>query len=334
MSGSPRLVVNERVLGRVHEDVSGNPEVEVGGRWVGHFLDPGQRPSQRGLRTEGERETCVILDYIPMGPNPEKSTATELQPDRNYQLWTLRKLQEADPLIEVLGSWHSHVPNGLGRFSNVDVSGYHAKINDPSQPYPFTGIVCSLIHTMPPDPQSVRGALGHAWFPVGAEVGEHTWFDEQGVEWADMEVPSPHLLDLADHSAYLAETGASALGLDDWARAIDRVARSAGAVDHDLRRSPSGDRLILIESLPGGTDYAVEIGPSGEVVFHQRGGSDDSQTPMSSVEDAFHELEDRLRARGAICAPWSHVNSTLARSLGTRTRPVGLWGWISGLLGR
>ena len=51
--------------------------------------------------------TYVVHDYIPTGPNPEKSTDVELQPDRNYQVWTLRKLQDLDEKIEVLGSWHS-----------------------------------------------------------------------------------------------------------------------------------------------------------------------------------------------------------------------------------
>ena len=58
---------------------------------------------QKGISTEADRMTYVIYDYIPTGPNPQKSTKVELQPDRNYQFWALRKLQSIDHDIEVLG---------------------------------------------------------------------------------------------------------------------------------------------------------------------------------------------------------------------------------------
>ena len=74
--------------------------------------------------------TYVVQDYIPTGSKSRKTTSVELQPDRNYQLWTLRKLQNLDNEIEVLGSWHSHIPNGLERFSKVDHMSYYSKLNN------------------------------------------------------------------------------------------------------------------------------------------------------------------------------------------------------------
>ena len=333
MTTQPRLVINRRILSRVLSDVAGHPDVEIGGRWVGHHLDLGDTPAQSGLDRDSERATFVILDYIPTGPNPEKSTAVELQPDRRYQLWTLRRMQEADDRIEVLGSWHSHVPNGLDRFSNLDHHSYHSKINNPESPYPFAGIVCSLIHRMPKTEEDVLQSLGHAWFAVGEAVGKHSWFDPEFVVWEQMDVPEAHLLDLDDHSAYLSATGSHELGIEDWARAIEEVARRSGHSDHRLRMNPSGDRILLIEVTTTGVELAVEIGSSGEATLHVKDPEGKGSAPMSSIEDAMAELEDRLRQSGALSAPWSHVNTTLAVSLRPKKARSGFKALIAWLFG-
>ena len=54
------------------------------------MYQPGQDIKLSGINSDDEVMTYVVHDYIPTGPNPEKSTDVELQPDRNYQLWTLR----------------------------------------------------------------------------------------------------------------------------------------------------------------------------------------------------------------------------------------------------
>ena len=343
MTSQPRLVINKRVLGRVLRDVSGHPEVEIGGRWVGHHIGPGEAPSQSGIDRDLESTTFVILDYIPTGPNPERSTAVELQPDRRYQLWTLSRMQDSDDRIEVLGSWHSHVPNGLDRFSKVDHHSYHSKINNPEAPYPFAGIVCSLIHQMPRTEGDVLQSLGHAWFAVGEAVGEHSWLDPELVIWKQMDVPEAHLLDLDDHSTYLSAIGSHAdnsseagwfqrqgkLGINDWARAIEEVALLSGHSNHQLRMHPSGDRILLIEVTSTGVEHAVEIGSSGDATLHMKDTEGKGSAPMSSIEDAMTEFEDRLRRSDAPCPPWSHVNTKLAVSL----RKEGLVAFIARIFG-
>ena len=330
MNSQPKLVINRRILSRVLSDVTGHPDVEIGGRWVGHHIEPGGTPSQSGLHGDPERAMFVILDYVPTGPTPEKRTAVELQPDRGHRLWTSRRLHEADNRIEVLGSWHSHIPNGLNRFSNGDHHSYHSKINNPVSPYPFTGIVCSLIHQMPKTEEDVLQSLGHAWFAVGDSVGEHSWFNPEEIVWTQMSVPEEHLLDLEDYSAYLSATGRSDLKIEDWARAIDEVAQRSGQSDHQLRMHPSGERILLIENAMNGVEYAVEISNSGENTLHIKDSEGSDSTSMSSVGDAMAELEDRLRQSGNLCAPWSHVNSTLAISLRAK-KPRG---WFRGLIAR
>jgi len=332
MRGLPRIVMNRRILQRVWRDVVDHPQVEIGGRWIGHHLSPTDSSYADIFDGQTSGEAFVILDYIPTGPNPERSTAIELQPDRRYQLWTLRKLIEEDERIEVLGSWHSHIPNGMDRFSRVDHESYHSKINNPSSPLPFSGIVCSLIHQNPATEEEVLDKLEHAWFPVGSELGEHEWFAPEAITWKDLEVPASHLLDLEDHSHYLLDAGTQELEIDDWIRAIDRVASRWGVSEHQLRIHPSGNRIILIESMPDGTDYAVEISSSGDASFHEKGAEGDWEMPMSSVEDAMSILEERVTQSGAMSAPWSHVNSTLASSLRIKERGV-FQGFIARILG-
>ncbi len=343
MNSMPRLVMNNRVLGRVFKDVSEHTEIEIGGRWIGYHIAPGETITELGLEIDFENATFVILDYIPTGPNPEKSTAVELQPDRRYQLWTLRKIQETDNQIEVLGSWHSHVPNGLDRFSRVDHHSYYSKINNPNSPYPFAGIVCSLIHQMPETEQDVLLGLGHAWFEVGNPVGEHEWFDPETVIWKTMHVPEAHLIDLEDYSFYLSAATAQVenipepswsqrqgkLGINDWARTIEEVANNSAHSSHQLRMHPSGDRILLSQISARGIEYAVEINVKGEFIVHKVDQEGNSSMPMSTLEDAMTEFENRLSTSNTPCPPWSQVNTKLAFSL----RKKGLFATITRLIG-
>ena len=100
----PRLRIREAVLERVLLEVKRSPDVEIGGRLIGHVLEDG----------------FDVLDFIPTGPEPDIATDIELLPDRRYQLWTLDALLELDDDLAVFGSWHSHIPNGLARFSGQD----------------------------------------------------------------------------------------------------------------------------------------------------------------------------------------------------------------------
>ena len=37
-----RIILNNRIIKRVLHDVKKHPEVEIGGRWIGHVYQPGQ----------------------------------------------------------------------------------------------------------------------------------------------------------------------------------------------------------------------------------------------------------------------------------------------------
>ena len=325
-----RIILNNRIIKRVLHDVKKHPEVEIGGRWIGHVYQPGQDIKLSGINSDDEVMTYVVHDYIPTGPNPEKSTDVELQPDRNYQLWTLRKLQDLDEKIEVLGSWHSHIPNGLQRYSRTDFISYFSKLNNEKNPYPFDGLLCSLIHSMPNNEEDTRKMLEHAWFPKGGEFGEHSWYDEERLTWANIGLSGEKYLDLDDFSPYLTATGTKLLTLDDWIETISFVAETTGYEDHQIKRSPNGEKILLLESMPSGTDYAVEINNDGNVFFIEK--SDSMQrTNFSTVAEAMNKLEMAIRNETGLSARWSHVNQSLANALISKKevpKKKGLFAWI------
>ena len=326
----PRIVIAKRILKKVNEDVHNYPDTEVGGRWVGRFIPAGDNTKTKQLSVDPIRNTFVILDYLPMGPAPKKSTAVELQPDREYQLWTLRRLQDADASIEPLGSWHSHIPNGLTRFSGVDLSSYHSKLNNPNSPWPYDGIVCSLIYDNPSSNQDVINQLHHAWFPSNEELGVHEWIDDE-IIWIEADISRSDLLDINDFSAYLNYKNSITPSLDDWIRAIDRVSSMSGHYGHQIKKHPSGEKIILIEEYDDGEKFIVEINASGKAILHIDSDGFSNSTEMNSVEDAMSEFELRIKLGGGETALWSHVNTTLALSLRPEDKKLNLIGKILNL---
>ena len=133
------------------------------------------------------------------------------------------------------------------------------------KPYPFDGLICSLIHDDPSNIDDAKSMLEHSWFPKGGEFGEHSWYDEDAINWQKMKIKGRKYLDLADFSPYLDDTGLKNLSLDDWIETISYVAKSTGYEDFEIKRSPSGEKILLLEMLPSGTDYAVEIHQNGDV---------------------------------------------------------------------
>ena len=207
----PRLRIREAVLERVLLEVKRSPDVEIGGRLIGHVLEDG----------------FDVLDFIPTGPEPDIATDIELLPDRRYQLWTLDALLELDDDLAVFGSWHSHIPNRLARFSGQDHRSYAGKMQPP---YPYDGMVCGLIHEAPSSVEDVRRMLRFAWFPAQGDVGEHTYWAEDAIEWTSSPISKDMgaLLHLTDRAAYEHATGRRRKGLDDYAQAIDHIGRRSG----------------------------------------------------------------------------------------------------------
>jgi hypothetical protein len=335
MTSDARMYMNEKIIERVYQDVVNHPEVEIGGRWIGHVYQAGEQPSEGDVKVDDSRMTYVVYDYIPTGPNPQKSTKVELQPDRNYQLWALRKLQSIDENIEVLGSWHSHVPNGLEHYSTTDHRSYYSKLNNDKNPYPFDGLLCSLIHEMPKNSTTTKENLGHAWFAKNSPMGEHSWYESEEINWLNLPQIGAEFVDLEDFSSYLSATGKKSISLDEWIAAITFVAESSGYEDHEIKRSPGGEKILLLERMPDGTDYAVEINQDEEVYFIEKSEHGRERFAVDSVQEAMQNLEHAILDSTGLSANWSHVNKTLARSIANQATAVQpKRSWLARLLGK
>jgi hypothetical protein len=217
---TPQLVLHEGVIERVFQDCMTFPTIEVGGRWIGYHYTKEENNNLRERFpsvVQTSEEVYVIIDYIPMGPNPESQSAVELQPDRRYQLWAYTKLNKQFPGLEVLGSWHSHIPNGLNRFSGGDHDGYHSKLNNPNEEYDYSNMLCSLIYDRPREAKDVLGFLKHAWFPKNAKIGTHNWIPNQEIQWINTNILQEfsRLIDPSDYLPYL--NGGKVI---DWFEAV------------------------------------------------------------------------------------------------------------------
>ena len=291
----PTLTVNERILQRVYDEVHRTPDLEIGGRFFGRI----------------NKDSAVVHDFIPSGPEPDSVSAIELLPDRRYQLWTLDQLRLIDEDLQLFGTWHSHIPNGLERFSRQDFRAYHSRMQPP---YPYSGMVCGLIVAMPEQVEDVKENLMLAWFPAGEDLGVHSFYEADEVEWVDEDIDATmvDLIQLSDHHAYQTATGRIQLSLEDWHRAIDHIGGLSVDPNHEVRQSQDGDRLMIVETGAGEEGYALEITSDGAARCYF-----DEEEPGSwtSVSLASASFEDRLHDWYDLPTEWSHLNRTLASVL-------------------
>jgi hypothetical protein len=140
--GLPRFILRE--LARY-------PDCEEGGKYIG-FIE----------RTESSTR-IVVTDFLAGGPNA-KRTRVEFLPDGDYQEKLFRQAEQINEGVEHLGSWHSHHCNGLGTFSEGDISGYFKTVNKSHYRPDF--FIASLVTRVPHD-ASAGGWLHHFLFVKG-----------------------------------------------------------------------------------------------------------------------------------------------------------------------
>jgi proteasome lid subunit RPN8/RPN11 len=292
----PQLTINERILDRIFQEVNRTPDLEIGGRFFGRINEDG---------------SLEVDDFIPTGPEPDSVSAIELLPDRRYQLWTLDKLRTVQHELDLFGSWHSHIPNGLERFSRQDHHAYHSRMRPP---YPHSGMLCGLIHTMPSSPMEVKEHLMLAWFPANSDLGVHSFYSSDETLWTSspLQAEITDLIHLTDHRQYHEESGRIVLTLNDWHRAIHHIADGAVDAQHEIRTSPDNQRLLVLENNAGQDGYAMEISADGSARCYF---DEDEPTEWMEVGHAAHRFEQRLLEWFDLPTEWSHLNRTLATVL-------------------
>lgn len=315
-----RLIIREGVLARVQSDCLRNPTAEIGGRWFGYYIaydDDEQRSRLPDEIAELEGDLHVIIDYIPTGPNPDSVSEVELQPDRKYQMWAFDKLKSIDPDVEVLGSWHSHIPNGLERFSGIDHRSYFSKLSK----YPFPRMVCSLIHQMPEDLDDVRNDLHHAWYEKGAPLGDHHFEDEDNIVWFEDELPAPDVIDLEDFTLYRKETVGQeefdedpswSPTTDEWLGYIHSLDCEGGVVPEIIKFPDSKEWGLIISSTPHDLSVLFEDEDSA-VVSWERDGETVVTEEFQGVNAALVRLSELCNKAGIRTIPLQVVHPQTVR---------------------
>lgn len=111
-------------LGVIFDECDLYDRDETGGRIVGTF------------KQHGDHLTIDVSGIIDPGPKARRSPVMLFQ-DGEHQEKIFRKIEEHNPDIEHLGTWHTHHVNGLQTLSGGDISTYTRTVNHKNQNTPF-----------------------------------------------------------------------------------------------------------------------------------------------------------------------------------------------------
>ena len=209
----------------------------------------------------------------------------------------------------------------IERFSRQDHHAYYSRMQPP---YPHPGMLCGLIHTMPDNIEDVKENLLFAWYPANGDIGEHSFYKPNEIEWkeAHLRKEITKLIHLTQHDEYHSATGRYQLTITDWHRAIDFISSSAIDPHHQIKQSPNGDRILIIETGAGEEGYALELTGDGNARCHL---DDAEPTEWMTVHDASNMFEKALHNWYDLPTEWSHLNRTLAALLAKPSKKKPFW---------
>ena len=158
--------------------IKSSPKAEAGGKFLGYVVTPGSEApdSPYGKKISkmwhalAARGRCLLLvGSISPGPRSER-TATSLIPDSEFQYGVFRAMESQEPLLEHLGTWHSHHPNGLPDFSQGDLTHYRSVVTDENYgPGFFVAALCNDRHGLGRGIVDIFGRQGGLHVRLGAD---------------------------------------------------------------------------------------------------------------------------------------------------------------------
>ena len=132
----PLVIVPRRVADRFTAEIRAHPHIEVGGKYVGFIRGASRYKSLVERKNALSGLVFHVTDYLDDGPNAERTGGFH-RGDADWQTQEFRRLEQQNPDLEQLGSWHSHHPNGMGTLSSGDIHGYMATVNDRGHNHDF-----------------------------------------------------------------------------------------------------------------------------------------------------------------------------------------------------
>lgn len=118
-----QITIPQQVLDAVFDDCDKYDDVETGGRIIGTF--------KRGRTLD-----IHVNGMIDAGPAARRARTSFFQ-DGEYQTQVFRAIEEEQPAVEHLGTWHTHHVNGYPHLSSGDLDTYHRTVNHPQHNLDF-----------------------------------------------------------------------------------------------------------------------------------------------------------------------------------------------------
>ncbi len=159
-----QIFFDRSVFSYIVTELQKHPETEDGGKYVGYVISASDS-RLREVDAKADTPAIVITDFLPGGPKALR-TAVEFVPDGEFQETLFRRLEQLEPAIEHVGTWHSHHCNGLSTLSSGDIEGYRRTVN--RQEYRLNFFLASLVKHVPRDP-SDRSWIDHFIFTRGKD---------------------------------------------------------------------------------------------------------------------------------------------------------------------
>lgn len=110
------VLIPAKTVEAISAECERHPTHETGGRIVGVYSESKGRLQIR------------VRGLIDAGPDASRSS-TSLHQDGDYQVRVFRAIEQDEPDIEHLGTWHSHHCNGLPHLSAGDIETYRRTVN-------------------------------------------------------------------------------------------------------------------------------------------------------------------------------------------------------------
>lgn len=110
--------IYQPVVDRITSNIISS-DIEEGGKFLGEIFE------------KDEKISIGVYTYIDAGPNVSNSR-THIIPDGDHQEYLFRVIENYDPDVEHIGSWHSHHSNGYQELSQGDIETYLHNVNNAS----------------------------------------------------------------------------------------------------------------------------------------------------------------------------------------------------------
>ena len=162
---------------------------ETGGRLIGTYSE------------DHGKLTLTVTGIIEPGPKATRSPVMLFQ-DGEYQERVFRKVEEAHPDIEHLGTWHTHHCNGLQTLSGGDITTYGKTVNHPNQNTPFFYALLVVGKHRAKDPLERYSYKHFIFYP-----GDDTFYEipSRQVELVDTPLVWPLQHQVVSHRIYTAK---------------------------------------------------------------------------------------------------------------------------------